>query len=114
MAGNELQVLSGGNHEIDGGEAHVSGVRWDGEGLDTAMSEGYYLDPCRVMAALSLMTGEHELHIRQLQREYRDRPEAEFVQAVSEYLIESLGAERIEARYELMQAGEYPWPLPFS
>lgn len=114
MAERHLQVLSIRIDDIDGEEAPVSGVQRDGEGLDPAMSEGYYLDPCRVMAALSLMTGEHELHIRQLQREYRDRPEAEFVQAVSEYLIESLGAERIEARYELMQAGEYPWPLPFA
>jgi hypothetical protein len=113
MAGNELQVLSTGDHELDSGEVPVSGVRGDGEGMDSEVGH-YYLDPCRVMAAISLMTAEHAKHIRRLQRKYLRRPEAEFVEAVSEYLVESLGVERIEARYHLMEAGEIPWPMPYA
>jgi hypothetical protein len=112
MAERQLQVLSIRIDDIEGGEAPLSGLRRGRQGLGPAMSGKYYLDPWRVMAALSLITGEHELRIRQLQRDYDDRPEAEFVQAVSEYLLETLGVERIEVRYQLIKAGEYPWPLP--
>ena len=113
MAGNKLQVLSIGDNELDGGEVPVSGVRGDGKGMDPEVGN-YHLDPNRVMAAVSLMTHEHELHIRRLQRKYMNRPADEFIKAVSEYLVKVLGAERIEARYHLMEAGEYPWPMPYA
>ena len=106
MAGNELQVLPGGNHEINGGEAYVPGMQWDGEGLDTPLNNR--LDPFRLMAAISLMTEEHRLRIKELEQEHPGNAKA-YVAAVSEYLAAAIGRERIEVRYELMQSGEYPW-----
>lgn len=105
MAGNELQVLSGGNHEIDGGEAYLPDLQWDGEGLDTEVKN---LDPFRLMAAISLMTEEHRLRIKELEQEHQGNAKA-YVAAVSEYLVTAIGRERIEVRYALMQSGEYPW-----
>ena len=105
MAGNELQVLSGGNHEIDSGEAHLPGMQWDGEGLDTEVK---HLDPFRLMAAISLMTEEHRLRIKELEQDHQGNAKG-YVAAVSEYLVTAIGRERIEVRYELMQSGEYPW-----
>lgn len=107
MAGNELQVLPGGNYEIDGGEAYLPGMQWDGEGLDTEV-KNYFLDPFRLMAAISLMTEEHRPRIKELEKEHEGNAKA-YVAAVSEYLVTVIGRERIEVRYALMQSGEYPW-----
>jgi hypothetical protein len=78
------------------------------------MSQGYFLDPYRVAAAMSLVTPELDAEVRALGRAYRDRSADEYLEAVSEYLIAELGIERIEARYHLMQVGEYPWPPLFA
>jgi hypothetical protein len=39
MAGSELQVLPVGDNGVDGGEAHVSGVQRDGEGMGTEVND---------------------------------------------------------------------------
>jgi len=107
MAGSELQVLSIRVDDIDGGEIPMSGMQRDGEGLDTPL-KNYLLDPFRLMAAISLMTEEHRLRIKELEQEHQGNAKA-YVAAVSEYLVAAIGRERIEVRYELMQSGEYPW-----
>ena len=106
MAERGLQVLPvRDNDDIDSGEAYVPGMWGDGEGLDTEVKP---LDPFRLMAAISLMTEEHRLRIKELEKDHPGNAKA-YVAAVSEYLVTAIGRERIEVRYELMQSGEYPW-----
>jgi hypothetical protein len=113
MAGNELQVLSIGDHELDGGEVPVSGVRGDGKGMDPEV-KNYFLDPFRMVAACSLATPEQAQHLEELKKTYADRPAQEFVEAASEYLVGEIGKWRIEMRHFLMRMGEYKWPDPSS
>lgn len=107
MAGSELQVLSIRLDDIHGREIPLPDLQWDGEDVDTPL-KNYFLDPFRLMAAISLMTEEHRLRINELEKEHEGNAK-EYVAAVSEYLVTAIGRERIEVRYTLMQSGEYPW-----
>jgi hypothetical protein len=109
MGGTELPVLPGGNYDVDGGQTHLSGMRWHGKGMDPEVRK-YFLDPFRMMATISLMTEEHRQSMRELEAQYEGRPK-EYIAAASEYLVHAIGIERIEVRYHLMQEGEYPWPI---